>query len=259
MDIILTGGDPWEFLDPCNVDELKIPQCADQFLHLLDAIKERYRLLIRPGHQLQFLQLQLDLIENFRRRLVQLHNMGHVSTTKILNAIHYVTCVLQEWGENVHYLHLHAALMGPDAEEVNSVFDSSVELWEQWHRKLVKELAARVVDDIKAKSMPYRHDHWISMPEQNAKEPFILSTTAGEMFQVMVTSLHNLESELSSNIFSVTLRLIGERLDEFFLDAMVMNTKFSVGGAAQFHFDMTRNLLPLFGQYVRRPDLIFKR
>lgn len=185
--------------------------------------------------------------------------MGHVSTTKILNAIHYVNSVLLEWGENVHYLHLHAALMGPDAEEVTSVFDPSVELWGQWQQKLIKGLAARVVDDIKAKSMPYRHDNWISMLEQNAKEPFILSTTAGEMFQVMVTSLHNLESELSTNIFSMVLRLIGEKLDEFFLDAMIMNTKFSTGGAAQFHFDMTRNLLPLFGQYVRRPDLIFKR
>lgn len=212
-----------------------------------------------PFRRLQFLKLQLDLIENFRRRLVQLHNMGHVSTTKILNAINYVTSVLQEWGENVHYLHLHAALMGPDVEEVTSVFDSSVELWEQWQRKLVKELASRVVDDIKAKSMSYRHDHWISMLEQNAKEPFILSATAGEMFQVMVTSLHNLESELSTNIFCVVLRMIGEKLDEFFLDAMIMNTKFSAGGAAQFHFDMTRNLFPLFGQYARRPDLIFKR
>lgn len=209
--------------------------------------------------RLQFLQLQLDLIENFRRRLVQLHNMGHVSTTKILNALHYVTSVLQEWGENVHYLHLHAALMGPDAEEVNSVFDHSVEVWGQWQQKLTKELAARVVDDIKAKSMPYRHDNWMSMLEQNAKEPFILSPTAGEMFQVMVTSLHNLESELSASIFAITLRLIGERLDEFFLDAMIMNTKFSTGGASQFNFDMTRNLLPLFGQYARRPDLIFKR
>lgn len=185
--------------------------------------------------------------------------MGHVSTPKILNAIHYVTSVLQEWGENVHYLHLHAAQTGTDVEEVTSVFDPSVELWEQWQRKLAKELAGRVVDDIKAKSMPYRHDHWIAMYEQSAKEPFILSATAGEMFQVMVTGMHNLESELSASIFAVVLRLIGERLDEFFLDAMIMNTKFSAGGAAQFHFDMTRNLLPLFGQYARRPDLIFKR
>lgn len=52
MDAILTeSADPWESLDPCNFEEMKLPQCADQFLHLLDAIKERYRLLVQPGHQ----------------------------------------------------------------------------------------------------------------------------------------------------------------------------------------------------------------
>ncbi|EDW37718.1 GL21322 [Drosophila persimilis] len=40
---------------------------------------------------------------------------------------------------------------------------------------------------------------------------------------------------------------------------MVMNTKFSPAGAAQFNYDMTRNLFALFGQYTRRPELLFKR
>lgn len=56
--------------------------------------------------------------------------------------------------------------------------------FEQWQRTLVKQLASKSVDNIKAKSMAYRHDNWISMPDQNALEPFILSVTAGEMFQV---------------------------------------------------------------------------
>lgn len=219
--------------------------------------------------------------------------------------------------------------------------------------------------------MPYRHDHWISMSDQNALEPFILSMTAGEMFQVrlpsypsridiqvtflsytfhlhvfrraggreknaryrflassmafcitiilslinwfresidrielflvfqwilfgtdfywfnfflslllliphgfesidscwcvfvrlqlMVTSLHNLETELSINIFNIALRLIAHQLDDFFIDSMIMNTKFSTGGASQFDFDMNRNLFALFGQYARRPDLLFKK
>lgn len=38
-----------------------------------------------------------------------------------------------------------------------------------------------------------------------------------------------------------------------------MNTKFSPAGAAQFNYDMTRNLFALFGQYCRRPDLLFKK
>lgn len=56
---------------------------------------------------------------------------------------------------------------------------------EQWQRRLVKDLSTKIVDDIKAKSMAYRHDNWIGMSDQNALEPFMLSMTAGEMFQVM--------------------------------------------------------------------------
>lgn len=259
MDFMLQSPGAWEFTDPCNLEELKIPKCADHFIRLLDAIKDRYSCLTQPGHQMQFLNLQLELIDNFRRRLAQLDGCGSVDRPKILNAINYITSVLREWGENVHYLHLHAALVGPHATEIESVFDTPVDELEQWQRKLVKELASKLVDEIKAKSMAYRHDNWVSFAEQNSKEPFILSTTAGEMFQVMMTTLHNLENDLSMNLFIITLRLIAHHLDDFFIDSMVMNTKFSVGGASQFQYDMTRNLFPLFGQYVRRSDLLFKK
>lgn len=203
MDFMLQSPGAWEFTDPCNLEELKIPKCADHFIRLLDAIKDRYSCLTQPGHQMQFLNLQLELIDNFRRRLAQLDGCGSVDRPKILNAINYITSVLREWGENVvrdltsfkhlnstnkllfqHYLHLHAALVGPHATEIESVFDTPVDELEQWQRKLVKELASKLVDEIKAKSMAYRHDNWVSFAEQNSKEPFILSTTAGEMFQV---------------------------------------------------------------------------
>lgn len=74
---------------------------------------------------------------------------------------------------------------------------------EQWQRSLVKDLASKIVDDIKAKSMSYRHDHWISMPDQNALEPFILSVTAGEMFQVRLPHfMHkNAEYQKKMNLF----------------------------------------------------------
>lgn len=103
MDAILISGAPWSFIDPNNLEDLKIPKCADQFIRLLDAIRERYCNLPQPGHQLQFLNLQLELIESFRRRLVQLHNspVDAVSTTIVLNAINYLNSVLREWGENV--------------------------------------------------------------------------------------------------------------------------------------------------------------
>ena len=278
MDLILSDENrPWDMLDPfgfknitspitaasmsaqeeLELDELKIPKCADQFVRLLEAMKERYCILPQPNHQLQFLELQIELVDNFRRRLVQLHNTS-VSTLNILNAIFYVTCVLREWGENVHYLHLHASLLGPNAEEISSVFDKPINELEHWQNKLIKQLSSKIVDEIKAKSMTYRHDNWVSMPKQNSSEAFILSFSAGEMFQVLVAVLHDLEAALSTKIFNAVLRRIAKKLDDFFIDSMIMNTKFSEGGAAQFKFDVDRNLLPLFGQYSRRPGLLFK-
>lgn len=261
MDIILQGENAWTLIDPTTMEELKIPKCSDQFIRLLEAVKDRYSPLTQPGHQLQFLNLQLDLIDDFRTRLVQLRSSNDVSIENILNAINYVNSVLREWGENVHYLHLHAALIGPNANEISSVFENSVNEMDHWKEKLLKELTKKIVGDIKAKSMHYRHDNWTTMSEQNANEPFILSTSAGEMFQVMVTSIHNLEKKLSYNLFTGVIRMITGELDYYFLESLVMNTKFSVGGAAQFHFDMTRNLFPLFGQYfiMKRPDLLFKK
>jgi RAD50-interacting protein 1 len=278
MDLILSEeNNPWEMLDPfgyktitspitaaamtshddLDLDELKIPKCADQFVRLLEAIKERYCILPQPHHQLQFLELQIELIDNFRRRLVQLHNTS-VTTLNILNAIFYISSVLREWGENVHYLHLHASLLGPSAEEITSVFDKSISELDHWENKLVKQLSSKIVDEIKAKSMPYRHDNWVSMPRQNPQESFNLSQTAGEMFELIVAVLHDLEGALSTKIFNSVLRRVAKKLDDFFIDSMIMNTKFSEGGAAQFKFDIERNLLPLFGQYSRRPGLLFK-
>ncbi|XP_055611067.1 RINT1-like protein [Uranotaenia lowii] len=262
MDAMLKSEDPWRFLDPANLDDMKIPKCADQFIRLLDAIKERYCALPQPGQQLQFLDLQLELIDNFRRRLVQLHSSpgsDNVSSTKILNAINYINSVLREWGENVHYLHLHAALYGPNADEISSVFDKTVDELDHWQRALVKDLSQRSVEDIKSKSRPYRHDIWPSMNQLDTKETLMLSATASEMFQTLVNHLHSLEAELSSNVFSIVIRLMAVQLDEWLIDGMIMNTKFSTGGAAQFHFDMTRNLFALFGQYARKPNLLFKR
>lgn len=264
MDIILQADGAWDCLEPSNTEKLKIPRCADQFIRLLDAIRERYCNLPQPSHRILFYRLQMELIDNFQRRLVQLHNNpdNDVNTVHILNALNYVIFVLTEWGESVHYLHLLAAIHGNahlQHDELHSIFHVIIKELEHWQTKLVRALAARLVDDIKAKSMPYRHDNWIAMPETDPKtDPMMLSFTAGDMFQLLVTILTELEAELSENLFMQTLRIVAKHLDEFFIDSMVMVTKFSTGGANQFHFDMSRNLFALFGLYARNPAILFK-
>lgn len=51
MDMMFQSDSPWDFLDPVKMDDYKIPKCADQFVRLLDAIRERYCNLGQPGHK----------------------------------------------------------------------------------------------------------------------------------------------------------------------------------------------------------------
>ncbi|XP_045448874.1 RAD50-interacting protein 1 [Melitaea cinxia] len=97
-----------------------VPRGADWFVSLLKTIEDRYTVLPQPGHRLQFLELQLELIEEWRIRLTQLISAA-ASTLKlntflisgthpiiaIVNTAHYTRTVLLQWAHSLHYLQLH--------------------------------------------------------------------------------------------------------------------------------------------------------
>ncbi|CAH0719433.1 unnamed protein product, partial [Brenthis ino] len=97
-----------------------VPRGADWFIALLKTIEDRYAMLPQPGHRLQFLELQLELIEEWRIRLTQLLNAA-AATLKpesflvagphpliaVINAAHHTMTVLLQWAHSLHYLQLH--------------------------------------------------------------------------------------------------------------------------------------------------------
>lgn len=105
MDMILSPSsvDAFEPLTQ-DVEDLKITTCGDAFITLLQTITERYEALPQPGHRLQFLDLQLDLLDDFRVRLLQLvnaedcNNVVESSIPMIANTIYYIENVLVDWG-----------------------------------------------------------------------------------------------------------------------------------------------------------------
>ncbi|KAJ8728082.1 hypothetical protein PYW08_016467 [Mythimna loreyi] len=101
---------------------LWIPRAADWFVTLLRTIEDRYKLLPQPGHRLNFLELQLELVEEWRIRLTQLlsaalDNLQEDSflspdaashpLTAVINAAHHTRTVLLQWAHSLHYLQLH--------------------------------------------------------------------------------------------------------------------------------------------------------
>ncbi|XP_059045414.1 RAD50-interacting protein 1 [Achroia grisella] len=101
---------------------LWVPRGADWFITLLKTIEDRYAVLPQPGHRLQFLEMQLELVEEWRVRLTQLlsaaaESLGvdsllatdaaPLALTAVVNAAHHTRTVLLQWAHSLHYLQLH--------------------------------------------------------------------------------------------------------------------------------------------------------
>ncbi|XP_011300021.1 RAD50-interacting protein 1 [Fopius arisanus] len=274
---ILGSSTAWERVNLEDSDEMKITESADAFLTLLTTISDRYNHLPQPGHRLQFLELQLELIDDWRVRLLQLLHDDREDPLeslipRILNSIRYVARVLMEWGVTVHFLQLHffkkqcdaaelATDQGTEVSEVSgddgTVFDEAVALLDRLENKLMSEICQSVVLDVKAKSRPYRTDKWFAM--QNKKEVVSLSVTPSgcPMFQELASGLHKLHQILALELFNTAWKNLAGQLDQYLFEEIVLVNRFNVGGAEQLQFDVTRNLFPLFGLYTNKPESYF--
>ncbi|XP_020708238.2 RAD50-interacting protein 1 isoform X2 [Athalia rosae] len=278
MDAILSSDTAWQKLLGPDIDDMKVTECAEAFLTLLMTITDRYSHLPQPGHRLQFLELQLELVDDWRVRLLQLLHENYedplTSTMpRILNTLHYVSSVLVEWGSTVHFLQLYyfkkqcdvgkfahetlADISDSIADEEGSVFCEALALLQRLERELVNEISDSVTLDVKAKSRPYRTDRWFAM--QSEKDVVSLSVTSSgcPMFHELAARLHTLQEILALPLFNQAWKNLAAQLDQYLLEEVAMVNQFNSGGAAQLHYDVFRNLLPLFGLYTNTPDAHF--
>lgn len=278
MDAILSSSTAWEKLTTADVDDMKVTECADAFLTLLTTISDRYKHLPQPGHRLQFLELQLELIDDWRVRLLQLLHENYEDPLTslmphILNTLHYVATVLEEWGVTVHFLQLqffkkqfeaveNATDRGSDVSEnigevEGTVFDEAVALLQRLERELIIEISDSVALDVKAKSRAYRTDKWFAM--QSSKEVASLSVTPSgcPMFQELTTRLHVLHNALALPLFNQAWKSLAAQFDQFLFEEVVLVNRFNNGGAEQLQYDIVRNLFPLFGLYINKPESYF--
>ncbi|XP_071578297.1 RAD50-interacting protein 1 isoform X2 [Temnothorax nylanderi] len=278
MDAILSSNTAWERLTGPDIDDMKVTECADAFLTLLTTISDRYKHLPQPGHRLQFLDLQLELVDDWRVRLLQLLHENYEDPLTslmpyILNTLHYVATVLEEWGVTVHFLQLHffkkqfeavenAIDRGSDVNEntgeiEGTVFDEAVVLLRRLEKELINEISDSVALDVKAKSRAYRTDKWFAM--QSSKEVASLSVTPSgcPMFQELATRLHTLHSVLALPLFNQAWKNLAAQFDQFLFEEVVLVNHFNSGGAEQLQYDILRNLFPLFGLYIDKPESYF--
>ena len=154
-----------------------IPRSANMFLTLLDCISNRYQRLPSFKHRKQFFLVQLELLDEFRTRLMQLKNQEKViplneSFIGILNSAYYVTRVLTQWSSEVQY----STLSLPNVDGVvNSStieiqgnvgpFDYQIETMNLFIQDCELILARYVANQIKEKVQLYRSQKFWSKSE----------------------------------------------------------------------------------------------
>uniref|UniRef100_A0A674PMZ7 RAD50-interacting protein 1 n=1 Tax=Takifugu rubripes TaxID=31033 RepID=A0A674PMZ7_TAKRU len=281
MDAMLSSEGAWscQYKEMCDMDELRAPDCAETFMMLLQVITERYRYLTCPSAQLKFLGLQKELLDDFRIRLTQVMKEDSryplsARYCAILNAVNYISTILRDWGDNVFFLQLQQAAVSLNDEVLlgglglmelgqlaaleGSLFDSLLALLDRLKGDMMGRLLDWTMREFKEKAKPYSQNRWLSFPSQQDQSSMSLSSSACPMMLCLRDRLLSLHQLLGLSLFQLTWQGLAERLDHFLYQDVILANHFSDGGAAQLHFDMSRNLFPLFGQYCKRPENFFK-
>ncbi|KAL4625057.1 RAD50-interacting protein 1 [Arapaima gigas] len=280
VDAMLSAEGAWssQYRDITDMDELKAPDCAETFMTLLLAITDRYRSLPCPRAQLSFLALQKELVDDFRIRLTQVMKeesrcpLG-ARYCAILNAANYIWTVLSDWADNVFFLQLQQAavslgeeILGPMgttetgrlASLEGSIFEGLLGLLERLKGDMLGRLLEAVMREVREKAQPYCRDRWLSLPSQTDQAVMSLSSSACPMMLCLRDRLLQLQQLLCLPLFQSFWQGLADRLDLLLYQNVILYNHFNEGGAAQLHYDMTRNLFPLFGHYCKRPENFFK-
>ncbi|ESO09658.1 hypothetical protein HELRODRAFT_195046 [Helobdella robusta] len=129
MDAMMEMTDAWLMMVNGEVDDCKVPHFAELFLVLLVTIHDRYQHLPDIDSQLEFSKLQLDLIDDFRIRLVHLrkqltsvtssssatffqhqqqhHVIENPKYAAILNTVTYFCDVFKRWTNEPLFIKLN--------------------------------------------------------------------------------------------------------------------------------------------------------
>lgn len=279
MDSMLSSEAVWvsQYKDITDVDEMKVPDCAEVFMTLLLVITDRYKNLPTAPRKLQFLELQKDLVDDFRIRLTQVMKEETRAPLDfrycaILNAVNYISTVLADWADNVFFLQLQQAALevfaensalsklqlGQLASMESSVFDDMINLLERLKLDMLTRQVDHVFREVKDAAKLYKKERWLSLPSQCEQAVMSLSSSACPLLLTLRDRLLQLEQQLCVSLFRIFWQMLVEKLDIYIYQEIILANHFNEGGATQLQFDMTRNLFPLFSHYCKRPENYFK-
>eukprot|EP00092_Neocalanus_flemingeri_P024006 GFUD01026040.1.p1 GENE.GFUD01026040.1~~GFUD01026040.1.p1 ORF type:complete len:752 (+),score=245.95 GFUD01026040.1:32-2287(+) len=256
LDTVLCGEGAWE----SELGDGLIPRAAESFLAVLLSVTERYKFLTASQHRLQFLELQLQLLEDFRLRLVQLLRSEQEEPLQsnlcpILCTVHHLVQVLTNWGETPFFLQLEYQKCLLEELDMNgTVFDEAISNLEYLLSDMTSTITSSITYSVKARSRAYRKDvKWFSLPPSpNGVLPACCS-----LLQTIAFHFEAAGKMLPGNIFTKVWHSVAEEVGKFICEEVILANRFCMGGAKQLETDIKLGLLPIFGEFTSCPQAHF--
>jgi len=256
LDTVLCGEGAWE----TELGDGLVPRAAESFLAVLLSVTERYKFLTASNHRLQFLELQLQLLEDFRLRLVQLLRSEQEEPLQsnlcpILCTVHHLVQVLTNWGETPFFLQLEfqrCQLEGLEMAE--TVFHEAINKFAYLLSDMTASITSSIMYNVKARSRAYRKEvKWFSLPPS----PNGVNPACCTLLQTIAFQFEAAGKVLPGPVFTKVWHSVAEEVGTFICEEVVLDNKFSMGGAKQLEADVKLGLLPIFGEFTACPQAHF--
>lgn len=132
----------------------------------MQAMAERYRSIPDERIQCRFLKLQLVIVDEFRGRIVQISHVVdtplHYPNPQLLNALWYVSEVLDEWSSTPEYIRLQCFINSKNMA-IRGTFDDQSGLYKHVWRQKARALTQYFADLIAYKLKGYIAIKWFQV------------------------------------------------------------------------------------------------
>lgn len=264
---LLTGKDA--IIEPHLDDEeeeFNVTESGDNFVILIQSIIDRSEYICDVRHKKAFLDLILEVVDDFRLRLSQLvRSPTSLSSEKIvssegncikwpfctkyygiINTLHYLAHILDEWKDLPPFCeHDYSGLTEDPYAQLISLL-----------KHIIRDMQTRIVDSFinqfSVKLYKYSTLKWQCMDPTDEH----YHVAGCEVFHFLSTGLQKLKSVLSTTIYQPIVRNIASDVSRLFLKEVILREKnsFNSAGAAKIQKDVKQNLLSLFKCFLRKPE-----
>ncbi|KJH45131.1 hypothetical protein DICVIV_08826 [Dictyocaulus viviparus] len=249
MDAMFSSPNRWKnrFCEMDDADQFLVCNCVDEFVSMIQSQQFRARFLPENWAQRRFVELQLLLTDDFRKRLAHIAKQSESPWrepfTNVMNAVWYLKHVVEEWSDC-------CLLNGITSTGKREVFDDSSAMfshvWNQMAEDVTRSLALRIIDELR----PYQQQFWCVLePQSGSREITPLFCPVLMMIRTTFTATSKLISKAS---LEELLRRMSSTLANVITEEVVNVTPFCAEGATQMLFDIESGLLPLLSHIFAR-------